>query len=234
MNDWIASLAKQSASNNNNNHNNNSTPSGGPSSAVPSKEERIQKRNAKKARRQLRQEERKRPGDDVTTPAAAAAAAATAKMPPKRVSDQDTTKRRLKRLAELLLEVRKEHRDDQRRQLYTPDEEAHRIKRKRPLNEINIQPQPSDYSGIGLARKSLFIPFQDPSHIPKLEQEFAEHIPGFFGKQRTKAMKKQLDGNMLWRKLADQKQNGGGGIPKKFAHLSPDERVQAMIDAGMV
>jgi hypothetical protein len=103
------------------------------------------------------------------------------------------------------------------------------------LNELNIQPRPSDYSGIGLARKSLFIPFQDPSHIPKLEQEFKEHIPGFFGRQRTKAMKKQLDGNMLWRQLASQKADGSKGVlSKKFANLSPDARVQAMIDAGLI
>jgi hypothetical protein len=234
MNDWIASLAKQSAVDSNNTTSGRTSQS--PSVMVASKEERIQKRANKKARRQERQEERQRP---VATPAnntataAATAAAAANKLPKKRVSDHDSTKRRLKRLAEALLAVRSEHQNDQRR-LYTPDEDSNRIKRRRALNEINIQPRPSDYSGIGLARKSLFLPLQDPSHIPKLEEEFKEHIPGFFGKQRTKAMKKQLDGNMLWRKLADEKQKGGGGIPKKYAHLSPDGRIQAMIDEGMI
>jgi len=129
-----------------------------------------------------------------------------------------------------------------------PIEDPHRVKRIRPLNEMNIQPRPSDYSGIGFARKSLYLPFQDPSHIPRLTQEFNEHIPGFYGRQRTKAMKKQLDGNMLWRTLVREKeqhaQEGGATangtnqkksiLSKKLAKLSPDERVQAMIDAGMI
>jgi hypothetical protein len=258
MNDWIASLAKQSAAsastgNNIKSNNKNDISSHHPSSsaAVPSKEERIQKRANKKARRQLRQEDRQPREEDrqsrtvappvVHTHATAAAAVAgggVAKMPPsRRVSDREATKRRLKSIAELILTARREHPNNgQRQPLYTPDEDSNRIKRKRALNEMNIQPQPSDYNGIGLARKSLYLPLQDPSHIPKLEEEFKEHIPGFFGKQRTKAMKRQLDGNMLWRKLADHKQNkkGGPGIPKKFEHLSPDQRVQAMIDAGML
>ena len=219
MNDWIASLAKQSTASSDGTAN---------QSTVPSKAERIQKRAAKKARRQQRQEERKKP-------AASTDRVANAKpLPRKRVADHEASKRRLKRLAQFLMEVRKAHPKIERQRLYVPDQEESRIKRNRPLNEINIQPRPSDYSGSGLARKSLYLPFQDPSHIPKLEEEFKEHIPGFFGKQRTKAMKRQLDGDMLWRKLADQKQKGGSVLPKKLAQLPPDERVQAMIDAGML
>ena len=85
-------------------------------------------------------------------------------------------------------------------------------------------------SGIGLARESLYISFLDPSYFPKLEEEFREHIPGFFGKQRSKAMKRQLDGNMLWRQLAEKKLPMG----KKLKGMTPDERVQAMIDSGMI
>lgn len=222
MKDWIASLAKQSAG---------SVGEGATkkkeASSLPSKAERIQNRAAKKARRQQRQDDRKKP-------VAGLVASSTKTLPHKRVQESESSKRRLKRLAQLLVEVREAHKMDQRQRLYTPDDDELRIKRKRPLNEVNIQPRPSDYSGIGLARKSLFLSFQDPSHIPKLEEEFHEHIPGFFGKQRTKAMKRQLDGNMLWRKLADEKQKGGGVLPKKFAQMSPDARVQAMIDAGMI
>jgi len=102
-------------------------------------------------------------------------------------------------------------------------------KRKRgKWNKDSIQPLRSDYSGIGLARGSMYIEFIDPSYYPKLEEEFREHIPGFFGKQRTKAMKKQTDGNMLWRRLANEKKNNK---TKKFRGLSADERVRAMIDS---
>lgn len=114
--------------------------------------------------------------------------------------------------------------------------------KKKRKRDDSIQPRNSDYGGIGLARPSMYIAFDDPSWQPKLEEEFAEHIPGFFGKQRTKAMKKQLDGNMLWRQLRaskkavktpsskrERKING-----KKLSELSPDERVEAMIQAGMI
>eukprot|EP00536_Pseudo-nitzschia_multiseries_P017621 jgi/Psemu1/293127/fgenesh1_pg.1684_\ len=103
-------------------------------------------------------------------------------------------------------------------------------KRKRQKwTEDSIQPLRSDYSGIGLARDSMYIEFVDPSYFPKLEEEFQEHIPGFFGKQRTKAMKRQTDGNMLWRRLANEKKKNNGN--KKFKQMSADERVQAMIDS---
>ena len=102
--------------------------------------------------------------------------------------------------------------------------------RKRKLNEDTIQPRSCDYSGIGMARNSMLIEFVDPSYYPKLEEEFHEHIPGFFGKQRTKAMKKQTDGNMLWRRMANSKQ----GMSKKLKGMSPDERVESMIDSGLM
>jgi hypothetical protein len=102
--------------------------------------------------------------------------------------------------------------------------------RKRKLNEDTIQPRLCDYSGIGMARNSMLIEFVDPSYYPKLEEEFHEHIPGFFGKQRTKAMKKQTDGNMLWRRMANNKQ----GMSKKLKGMSPDERVESMIDSGLM
>ena len=102
--------------------------------------------------------------------------------------------------------------------------------RKRKLNKDTIQPRSCDYSGIGMARNSMLIEFVDPSYYPKLEEEFHEHIPGFFGKQRTKAMKKQTDGNMLWRRMANSKQ----GMSKKLKGMSPDERVESMIDSGLM
>jgi len=163
-----------------------------------------------------------------------------------KTTDTESVKRRLKRIAQWMVTLQSEHEgktNKHGRGMYSPPANQDRVRRIRALNEGNLQPRVCDYSGIGLARKSLFIPFQDPSHVPKLTQEFNEHIPGFFGRQRTKAMKRQLDGNMLWRKLANHKlqqqvDGSGGGkggiLPKKFAKLSPDERVQAMIDAGMI
>ena len=105
------------------------------------------------------------------------------------------------------------------------------------------KPRKKDYGGLGLARPSLLIDLRDVSFIPKLEEEFAEHVPGFFGKQRTKAMKKQLDGNMLWRRLADKRKGNKFGCKhdlnikvdgKKLSEMSPDERVEAMIKLDMI
>jgi len=84
-----------------------------------------------------------------------------------------------------------------------------------------------------LARPNLLLSLRDVSFIPKLEEEFAEHVVGFFGKQRTKAMKKQLDGDMLWRRLQKQKDGKKGGKEqnlnikldgKKLSDMPVDER----------
>ena len=123
--------------------------------------------------------------------------------------------------------------------------------KQRKYETSNIQPQKRDYGGLGLARPSLFLPLLDPSFIPKFEAEFEEHVVGFFGKQRTKAMKKQLDGDLLWRRLRAQKEQGGGATKgkkskgkeswqdkkvdgKKLSDMSPDDRVEAMIRLGLI
>jgi hypothetical protein len=177
------------------------------------KEARKEKRAVKKARRQQEQD-LKRPPKPLEVP--------------QPVSNRpDPSKRRLKRLALILRSLKNEYPDDRRP--FSP--EARPIKKKRTLNDTTVQPRGKDYGGIGLARNSLFISFLDPSHVPKLEEEFEEHIPGFFGKTHTKAMKRQLDGNMLWRKMAEQKK---AKMPKRLANLSSDQRVQAMIDSGTI
>lgn len=125
------------------------------------------------------------------------------------------------------------------------------------LSDDVIQPRKKDYGGLGLARPSLLLELRDISFIPKLEQEFAEHVVGFFGKQRTKAMKKQLDGDMLWRRLANANANGNDNDKegkmgkkkgqkgkkhdlnikvdgKKLCDMTPDERVEAMIRLDMI
>ena len=124
--------------------------------------------------------------------------------------------------------------------------------KQKKYESSNVQPRDRDYGGLGLARQSQFLPLLDPSFIPKFEAEFEEHIPGFFGKQRTKAMKKQLDGGLLWRRLRLQKEKGGAAGKgkkkkgkddnwedkkvdgKKLSDMSPDEKVEAMIKLGMI
>ena len=57
----------------------------------------------------------------------------------------------------------------------------------------------------------------DPSYIPKLTLEFEEHIPGFFGKSKVKAGKKQNVDKMLWKRCLKNKEDIGdvGGKKKK-------------------
>lgn len=114
-----------------------------------------------------------------------------------------------------------------------------RKREKTTLDDNIIQPKISDYGGIGLARRSLFISLDNPSIIGLINEEFIEHIPGFYGKQRTKAMKKQLNSKLIWKqmnyknpnkmKLLNTIVNG-----KKLSDMNPDERVLAMIKVGIV
>lgn len=275
MNDWITSLVKQStaasssagistaAAQTSNTSNNLS---------LLSKEERKQKRAQKIQVRQQRkleqqqrklekQQQRKRSPSLTTSDTKTTRPAVSLKRPPGSNANDiaSISKRRLKRLITICEILQKKHSDHRHstsqptlllllQQMQESSQQLYKKKRSsKPLNDKNIQPRLCDYSGIGLARDSLYIPFQDPSHYPKLEQEFLEHIPGFYGKQRTKAMKRQLDGNMLWRKLVNDKKNaasastttansknGSALLPKKFRQMSPDERIQAMIDSGMI
>ena len=118
-----------------------------------------------------------------------------------------------------------------KRHMFVPKEpKGKAIVWKKKWTETSIQPRPRDYGGLGMARASLFLSLSDPSFMPKLEQEFEEHIPGFFGKQRTKSMKKQLDGNMLWRQLAEKRLAKVNG--RNLSDMNPDERVEALIAAG--
>ncbi|KAL3790689.1 hypothetical protein HJC23_009789 [Cyclotella cryptica] len=82
-----------------------------------------------------------------------------------------------------------------------------------------LQPRIRDYNGQGLARPSMYLPFNDAAFVPKLEEEFAEHIPGFFGKAKKGAGKRQREEEdvMLWRKRLEEKRgnDGAGGGKKK-------------------
>eukprot|EP00957_Ditylum_brightwellii_P115233 8788087-Ditylum_brightwellii.AAC.1 len=65
---------------------------------------------------------------------------------------------------------------------------------------------------------------------PSLQLNLGKHVDEFVGKQCTKAMKRQLDGNMLWRRLMKEKEMGG--TRKKM--MSADERVEVLIQDGLL
>lgn len=97
--------------------------------------------------------------------------------------------------------------------------------------KTNLEPRKSDYGGLGLARATLYLPFADPSWQPRLEQAFAEHIAGWSGKPpMMQAMKKQRDSNLLWKRL--QREKAVNKNSKSTRHLTPDERVEAMLKSG--
>jgi hypothetical protein len=73
-----------------------------------------------------------------------------------------------------------------------------------------MQPRKRDYNGQGLARPSIYVPFDDPGFGPKVMMEFEEHVPGFFGKAKKRAAKRQADKDMLWRKCLRAREEGGG------------------------
>ena len=78
-----------------------------------------------------------------------------------------------------------------------------------------LQPRTRDYNGQGLARPSLYLPLNDAAFIPRLEEEFAEHIPGFFGKSKTASVKKQKGEEMLWKQRLEEKQNEAAAVGGK-------------------
>ena len=214
--DWISQLAKQASG----------------QTAIPTKEERVERRNAKKLRRQ----EKKRTTNDAHLPRDNV----LSKKVDKKVTHQQEVQSRLTQLSSHVETCVKrinnvEETKTTRPKLYNPEQpKKGKATANNQWNEDVIQPRPSDYGGLGLARQSLYIALRDPSFLPKLEEEFAEHIQGFFGKQRTKAMKKQLDGNMLWRQLAEKRVNDTKVNGRKLGDMSVDERVEAMLEAGMV
>ena len=104
-----------------------------------------------------------------------------------------------------------------------------------------LQPRVRDYNGQGLVRPSVYIPFNDPSFIPKVEMEFDEHIPGFFGKAKQKAAKKQTDQNMLWKRCLREKMaqdgiacSGSTKRRKVKTGAGVDKRVEGLMRRGVV
>jgi hypothetical protein len=231
----------------NNNNNNNNTPawleslvqqsSTANDTTILSKSDRIRKRKDKKAKREQRRHNIQQQQQDMRGMERPSNKEHSKIQPTVKRTPSELSKRRLHLIASSIDKVRQKvyGNTDIRPKLYDTKVAVRTMstntkKRKRSWSKDSIQPRPSDYSGIGLARNSLYIEFLDPACLAKLEEEFREHIPGFFGKQWSKAMKRQTNGDMLWRQLADNKHR----LSKKLKSMNPDQRVQAMIDAGMI
>lgn len=251
MDSWIANLAKQAAtaepSSAHSHHPKQST----------TKAERIEKRAAKQSRRQEKRRQKFGRKEEIAAAASVADhhkdgnikhSVATKKnrkdsknardVPDDSSSGVTTTKsvQRLKSLAVFCREAVNQQTLAAKGSYQHPFQGyAEQTKKKqKKFAEDNIQPRPKDYGGLGLARPSLFLSYENPAFERLLEDEFQEHIDGFFGKQRTKAMKKQLDGKMLWRQMANVKRNNQKVDGKKLADMTPDQRVEAMLKAGLL
>lgn len=242
--DWITALARNASTSDNN----TCSSSDSQVQKVHSKQERIDKRNAKKRRREERKE-RDEPKDLTKTNSNSNQ---NERMQFLTLEEEKLKKEHsMNRLSDLVQESvgrineGKSHKERKFAKLFVPSQGKGKATAGQQLSDDLIQPRNKDYGGLGLARPSLLLDLRDISFIPKLEEEFAEHIPGFFGKQRTKAMKKQLDGDMLWRRLADKgkgskKGNGKNEYlnvkvdGKKLSDMTPDDRVEAMIRLNMI
>ena len=246
--DWLSALVKQA----------NDTNSTSENQIVLSKQERIAKRNAKKRKRQER-----KGLDPESIPTKASKQMDAAKLTEEELQERqersDLAMYKLSNhLTHTVQSLHPETSDSksykhlqailQKESVYSAPQQKGKATKNQQLTDDIVQPRLNDYGGLGLARPSLLIDLRDVSFVPKLEQEFAEHIEGFFGKQRTKAMKRQLDGNMLWRRLADKKDGKGNQKKgskkadwsnvkyqgKKLSEMTPDERVEAMIKLDMI
>lgn len=245
--DWLSALVKQA----------NDTNKSSESQVVLSKQERIAKRNEKKRKRQERK------GIDPESIPTKAKQMDSSKLTEEELQErQERSELAMYKLSNHLTHtiqsIHPETSDSksfkhlqailQKQDLYSAPQQKGKATKNQQLTDDIVQPRLNDYGGLGLARPSLLIDLRDVSFVPKLEQEFAEHIEGFFGKQRTKAMKRQLDGNMLWRRLAEKKDGKGKQKKgskktdwshvkyqgKKLSDMTPDERVEAMIKLDML
>lgn len=196
------------------------------------KEERIQKRLAKKRKREDKQQQREIHSLPTTHKQGISHQSGTDTYSvSKKLRTTSSSKQKLLDMADYIENLVQQvaAQCDYRRKPYKPLHARSTKHRKLNWNEDGIQPRKRDYGGIGLARPSLFLPNNDPAFLPRLEEEFKEHIPGFFGKkQRAKAAKKQ--NKMLWQTMKDVKQLKGVNLEK----LSPDERVERLIEAGLI
>jgi hypothetical protein len=101
-----------------------------------------------------------------------------------------------------------------------------------------LQPRNKDYNGQGLARPTLYMDFHSPDFVPRFNEHFGEHVAGFFGKVKTKAMKKQK--KMEEEAAAADGNDGETGLQAAlksdmFKNITdPNERVERMLAAGLL
>jgi hypothetical protein len=251
--DWIAALASKATS---------SAANGNGVGTATTKEERIERRMRKKQRRQMQKDQihEKMKGkqcieEDYAAQSVRAgltamkgrSAAMTARKGNNRTKLVD--KERLERIASLLKDrvlatgvpIGNHQRPSR------PFEPQRTVKtsassllpaqfRKRKWELSSLQPRKRDYGGIGLARPTLFLELTDPSFVPKLEEEFHEHIPGFYGRSVFhNSQKRQSSQNALWRTISDRAKASTLKVDgKRLSDMHPDERVEAMLRAGLI
>ena len=245
--DWLASLARQSASSDNK-VSNSRVGGGSKKTTTPqlilSKAQRIERREQKRAQReerkllaeearqqrQKKKKKRKRSSDDVVvkndnTAGDDGGGRGRAEKRRNYVGGGGSmtfmSKRALTQLSSTLHATVSSYAQQRQRPKTTkllsnnniPKGKATKRSTLRPTSK-ELQPRTRDYNGQGLARPSLFLPLNDPSFIPKLELEFSEHIEGFFGRSKTKAVKRQMvkdeEKMMLWQKRLAAKKKGRG------------------------
>lgn len=200
------------------------------------KSKRIEKRKAKKMERELKIQHKKHQNRRKNHETKLSNTSQNKVKPP------GYSMERLQTIAEMLAEAMEKHvqtrsfLSDKGKDSSLLSELINKRFQRFKMNIDSMQPRKGSYGGIGFARDSYYLSLDDPSFIPKLEEEFAEHIDGFFGKQRTKAMKKQLDKDMLWRRLLKEKgcHTQGDDYSKTATTVfaASDLKVHALIDQG--
>jgi hypothetical protein len=103
----------------------------------------------------------------------------------------------------------------------------------RQWNTESLQPRRKDYSGMGCALPSGYLELTDPSFVPKFQEIYRYHVPGFFGKppkyqksDTTLAKQKGLVRRQIDPHLVLQ--------GRKVSDMTPDERVEALLKAGLL
>jgi hypothetical protein len=234
LNDWVTALAQQSTET---------------AAQPPSKAARVAKRAAKRQRTderraaaaQNKQQEPPRPGrtsdQGRTAPPEAEKKATSSSHHRRREVHQQIHQGRLQALTEELAAYGARQMKRGTMVLATADRKPrnylHTVQHQKRVSlasEAHQQPRKSAYGGLGLARPTLLLSFADPNWPRRLAESFAEHITGWSGPApMAHAMKRQRDGNLLWRRLLREKQESQkGGKPP----ASADARAEAMWEAG--
>jgi hypothetical protein len=233
--DWLASLARQATSSDANKKNAKRKGGNDSKPTIRTKAERIQHRQEKKMKREerkhkLEEEKRarmakKKQQQNESRTVSTSASSSRRKATNKESVHKGMTPSSKKALTQLSTTITSmlSHRESQPNSKRKSSDLINglpalpkgKATKQSTINPHELQPRTRDYNGQGLARPSLFLALNDVTFIPRLEEEFAEHIPGFFGKSKTAGVKKQKGEEMLWRKRLEEKQREDGGKKKK-------------------